>query len=126
MPAAMEATSAVESTASMKAASTVETAPSVEVAAVIAAIESTSVSAAAVVAISTAVVTATIVAAPVAVRTIAVVAVIPGTSAEEDTADEPIRSVEAVGGAGVRIKVVIAVDTGGARPGLHATASRDA
>ena len=120
MPAAMEATSAVESTASMKAASTVE------VAAVIAAIESTSISAAAVVAISATVITATVVAAPVAVRTIAVVAVIPGTSADEDTADEPIRSVISVGRAGVRIVVVVAVGADGSRPVIHGTSYTDA
>ncbi len=126
MPAAMEATSAVESTASMKAASTVETAPSVEVSAVIAAIESTSISAAAVVAISTTVITATIEAAPVAVRTIAVVAVIPGTSADEGAAYEPVRAVEAVGCAGVRIIIVVAVGADGSRPVIHGTSYTDA
>jgi len=122
----MKAAASVEPAASVKPFSSVEIIAAVEVTATIAAIESVSIPAAAVVAISTTVVTATIVAAPVAVRMIAVVPVIPRSGTDEDAAGEPIRSVIAVGGAGVRRIVVIAIGADGGRPVIHGTSYTDA
>jgi hypothetical protein len=120
------ASAAVETAACMKATSAAELSTSVEVAAAISAIKSTSIPAAAVVAIAATVITATIVAAPVAVPMIAVVAAIPRAGADEDAAHEPVRSVIAVGGAGVRIIVVIAIGADGSRPVVHGTSYTDA
>jgi len=122
----MKAAASVEPAASVKPFSSVEVIAAVEGTATIAAIESMSIPAAAVVAISPTVVTATIVAAPVAVRMIAVVPVIPRSGADEDAAGEPIRSVIAVGGAGVRIIVVIAIGADGSGPVIHGTSYTDA
>src|SRR5260370_12545944 len=124
--AAMKAAATVEPAASVKPLSSVEVTAAVEVAATIAAIESMSIPAAAVVAISPTVVTATILAAPVAVRMIAVVTVIPRSGADEDAAGEPIRSVIAVGGARVRIIVVIAIGADGSRLVIRWTSNTDA
>jgi len=81
----------------------------VEVSAAIAAIESASVSAATVVAVSATVIAATI----VAVASVSVITAIPGAGADEDAADEPVRSIEAVGCAGVRIIIVVAIGADG-------------
>src|SRR5712691_10747397 len=93
MPAAVRSATAVEAAAS----------------AAIAAIESASVSAATVVAVSATLIAATI----VAVASVSVITAIPGAGADEDAADEPVRSIEAVGCAGVRIIIVVAIGADG-------------
>jgi hypothetical protein len=128
--AAVETSPTMETAASVKAAPTVEStamkAAAVKVAAAIAAIESVFMPAAAVVAKSSTVVTAGIVAAPVAVRTIAVIAVIPGSGADEDAADEPVGSVIAVRGAGVRIIAVVSIGADGSRAVIGRRSEPDA
>jgi hypothetical protein len=122
----MKAAATMEPAATVKPLSSVEVIAAVKVTAARAAIESTSIPAAAVVAIAATVITATIVAAPVAVSMIAVVAAIPRAGADEDAAHEPVRSVIAVGGAGVRIIVVIAIGADGSGPVIHGTSYTDA
>jgi hypothetical protein len=57
---------------------------------------------------------------------IAVVAVIPRAGADEDSTDEPIRPVVSVGGAGVRVIIVVAIGADGSRPVIHGTSYTDA
>jgi hypothetical protein len=104
LSAAVEAVTAVELAASVEVTTATVAVAAVEVSAAIAAIESAPVSAATVIASTASVTTvsAAVVAAPV-------ISVIPGAGADEDAACEPIRPVEAVGGAGVRIIIVVAV-----------------
>ena len=106
------ASAAVEPAAAVEATSTVEPAASSEVTAAVkaapakAAIESTPVISA------STVVAATIIAASVkaaAIEAVSVIAAIPGAGADEDAANKPVRAVVAVGGACVRIVVVIAI-----------------
>ena len=111
---AMEARATAVSTSTVEIAASIATTAAIAVAAVevptaIAAIKAASVAAAAVITVSaTAVipaaiaVSATIVAAPV-------IAVIPGAGADEDAADEPVRAVVSIRGAGVWIVVVVAI-----------------
>jgi len=116
MPAAVRSATAVEAAASaaelstsVEVATATEAVAAVEVSAAIAAIESASVSAATVVAVSATVIAATI----VAVASVSVITAIPGAGADEDAADEPVRSIEAVGCAGVRIIIVVAIGADG-------------
>jgi len=104
LSAAMEAVTAVELSAAAEVTTATITVAAVEVSAAVAAIESASVSAAPVVASTASVTTvsAAVVAAPV-------ISVIPGAGADEDAAGEPIRPVEAIGGTGVGIIIVVAV-----------------
>ncbi len=55
-----------------------------------------------------------------------VIAVIPGPGADEDAAGEPIRSIEAVGCAGVRIIVVVAISADGRGAVIGRAANSDA
>src|ERR1700730_12488416 len=127
MSAAMAATSTVEAAPAMIAAATVELAASaevttaaitvpmkastaiavaaVEVTAAVAAIETALIAAATIVAA----LAATAVATAIAVSATVVAAPVPGTGADEDAACEPVRAVVAVGSAGVRIIIVVAV-----------------
>src|SRR5258707_2502983 len=110
-PATVEAAaSAAELSTSVEVATATVAVAAVEVSAAIAAIESACVSAATVVAVAAAaiipVATVTTVAAAVVAAS---VGVIPGAGSDEDAAGEPIRSVESVGRASVRIIVVVAI-----------------
>ncbi len=120
---AMEAaTTTVEFSASMEVTAATVAVAAVEVSAAIAAIESASVSAATVIAISATVITATI----VAVASVSVITAIPGAGADEDAADEPVRSIEAVGCAGVRIIIVVAIGADGRGAVIGRCAKSDA
>src|SRR5713226_6970792 len=104
------AATAAELSASVEVAAATVAVAAVEVSAAIAAIESASVSAATVVAIAAAaIIPAAAVAISAAVVAVSVIAVIPGAGSDEDAAGEPIRSVESVGRAGVRVIVVVAI-----------------
>ena len=94
------ATAAMEAIASVEAAAVATTMPAAVT------ITTTTVIAAATI-VAMPVVAASIIAATV--ETAAVVAVIPRTSADEDSAGEVVRSVVAVGRAGVRIVAVVTV-----------------
>ena len=107
---AMEAAATtVELSPAAEVAAATEAVAAVEVSAAIAAIKSACVSAATVVATAAAIIPAATVAVSATIVAVSIIAVIPGAGADEDTAYEPIRSVEAIGCAGVRIIIVVAV-----------------
>jgi hypothetical protein len=125
--AAVESTTTVELSATPEVTTATEAVAAVEVSAAIAAIKSASVSAATVVAIAAAAIiptaavvtiSATIEAVPIAVK--------PGAGADEDAAYEPVRSVEAVGCAGVRIIIVVAIGADGRGAVIDRSAKSDA
>jgi hypothetical protein len=89
-----------------------------EVPAAIAATTVVTVSAAAIISTATVAISAAIVATSVAVE--------PGAGADEDAADEIIRSIEAVGGAGVRIIAVVAIGADWRRAVIGRGANSDA
>jgi hypothetical protein len=96
----------------------------VGVAASIAVAPASIITASSVVAIMSVVPVAVITAATVEATAI-VAAVVPGAGADEDAADEVVRSVEAVRSAGVRIVAVVTISAGGRRPdrAVHGTYS---
>jgi hypothetical protein len=108
LSAAVEAVTAAELTASMEVTATIAVA-AVEVTTAVAAIEAASI--AAVTVITAAAVISATVAVSAAVVAVSVIAVEPGAGADEDAAGEPIRTVVAVGCAGVRIIIVVAIST---------------
>jgi len=120
LSAAVEAVTTVELTAAVEVTTATVAVAAVEISAAIAAIESASVSAATV--IPSPATVATVSAAVVAMS----VAVEPGSGADEDTADEIIRSVEAVGRARVWSIVVVAVGANGSRAVIGRAAYSDA
>jgi hypothetical protein len=97
----------MEAATAVKVASTVE-ATAVEIAAAIAMIKSTSVPAASVVPAAAIIPTATVTVSA-SVVAVSVIAVVPGASADEDAACEPIWPVIAVGRASVGIIIVVAI-----------------
>jgi len=103
----MEAITAVEVTPATI------TVAAVEVSATVAAIEAAAVSAATVMPISAAAVVSTATVAISAAIVAMSVAVKPGSGADEDAACEPVRAVVAVGSAGIRIVIVVAIGTDG-------------
>jgi hypothetical protein len=102
---AMIAASTVELTAAVEIATAAIAVAAVELAAAVAAIETAFIAAATVVAVFA----TTIVSTAVAVSATVVAAPVPGAGADEDASSEPVRAVVAVGSAGVRIIVVVAV-----------------
>jgi len=124
----------METASSMEAAAAVKTAISAEaatpVATAIAAIKTAPIPVA-VVAAPAVIPAATIVTVPVSVVAVpvspvampvvfiarmSVIAVVPRTCADEDATREPLRSVKAIGRAGVRIIVIVAIGAYGGRP----------
>jgi len=119
----------METARSMEATSSVMTATSAEaatpVATAIAAIKSAPIPVPVAVVAAPAVISiATIVTVPVSpvampvvsIARMSVIAVVPRTCADEDATREPLRSVKAIGCAGVRIIVVVAIGAYGGRP----------
>ena len=136
-------TAAVESattTAVESATTAMEAIATVKPAAITATMESAAVSAPVAVAAMTVVSAVTVISAAIvataAVESAAIVtAVVPGAGADEDAVDKVIRSVVAVGRAGVRIVVVVTVNAGwcgadgtvdGAYPDAHGNLSMGA
>jgi hypothetical protein len=126
LSAAVEAVTTVELTAAAEVTTATVAVAAMEVSAVIAAIKAASIPAMTVIAVSAAAIIPTATVAVSAAIVAVSVAVEPGAGADEDAAGEPIRPVESVGGAGVRIIVVITIGADGSRPVIHGTSYTDA
>jgi hypothetical protein len=120
------ASAAVETAASSEIAAAVEAAASMEVPATIATIESASVIPTSTVVTATVVAVSTTVETPTIIATVSVVAVIPGAGTDEDAADEPVRSIISVGGAGIRIIAVVAIGADWSRTVISRDTDSDA
>src|SRR5579863_23702 len=117
-PAAVKpAASTVKATAAVKAATTMDSTAET-ISAPAAASENPTVAVAAAITISTAVITT---AAPAT----SPVPVVPRTGADEHATREPVRAVEAIGRAGIRVIVIVAISAG-RRPAVVARPNPDA